>query len=190
MINNIYSLNSLIRIACEILKIRCPKIYYIKQTFDDFIIKDSNYENTNKEITDVIRQIKEIKFDTQDYAIYINIFIFQNKKDAFIKALKTVRSIYQLRQIVRLKKEFDLEEQNDLVQTWSYAYSKAQKQGLSKDSPLDIDRLAFAYVCTQVLFHFPLPECDNKELFDERYNCIYKQYSHMLLEIKKTLLEN
>ena len=190
MINNIYSLNSLIRIACEILKIRCPHIYYIKQTLDDVIIRDSQYENTNKEVTDTIRAIKEIKFDTQEYAIFINIFIFQNKKDAFIKALKTVRSIYQLRQIVRLKKEFVLEEDRELVETWSYAYSQAQKKGLSKDSPLEIDRLAFAYVITYVLFHIELPAHLSNELLTKRYNDIYNKYHTTLLDIKKTILDN
>ena len=189
MINNIYSLNSLIRIACEILKIRCPKIFYIKQTFDDYIIKDSNYENTNKEVTDIIRQIKEIKFDTQDYCIYVNISIFQNKKDAFIKALKTVRSIYQLRQIVRLKKEFEIEEDKELVDSWSYAYSIAQKEGLKSDSPLAIDRNAFAYVCVYILFHIDAPKT-NEELFHQRYECLYNQYKDILLEIKKGLLMN
>lgn len=188
MINNIYSLNSLIRLACEILKIKCPHIYYIKQTLDDCIIKDSFYENTNKEVTDQIRSVKEIKFDSLEYSLYINIFIFQNKKQAFIKTLKTIRSIYQLRQMVRLKKDFTLDEDYQLVQLWLNEYNLANQQGLNQNSALLIDREAFAYVVVGILFH--ISSINNTSDYINRYNTLYNQYCTDLLEIKKTLLDH
>ncbi len=186
MINNIYSLNSLIRIACELLNIKCPRIYYLKQTLDDMIIKDDQYQNTNKEVTDQIRAVKEIKFDSLEYSLYIHIFIFQNKKQAFIKTLKTIRSIYQLRQIVRYKKGVDLEEDITLVKTWHNAYILANKEGLKSDSPLSIDREAFAYVIVSILFN--ITNTNNNPLYLNRYQILYNHYSKDLLDIKTSLL--
>lgn len=145
---------SLIRTSCQLLKVRTPHIYYIKEDKNEFILRDQNYNIISYDRRDAGYNVKSALFILKEYTLYINVNIFTDVIRTYALVLRQTRAIFQLREVKLYVADKKAYNRKYNASVWMYVFEQGHNnQDAIFDSPVEMDRNAYSCVIINYLFN-------------------------------------
>lgn len=178
IISKINSLNNLIYFCCNLLNVRKPEIYYFQNGKNYFVLMDCNYTTISTNKKDMGYDVHQIQFVQKEYCIYINVSLLDNMILAYAHAFRTIRIIFQLKQVIEYKRNNKLNISLLRAKQWHYCYSTRNFKEIEiNDIPTEIDKNAFSFVMMQYLFHIEIKyTVRDRDRYEDRVKEIQKEY--------------
>ena len=183
---DIATANRLIKLSCELFRIRIPEIYYIYNRKNDFRLMDENLQTISYDFRSIGFRIDEIEFDPKNYGIYINIDILKERLMGYVVILRKIRTLYQLSQIQKQRKSQRILEDEELIQAWKFAYQYRKKEYVS-ESPIEMDCNAYTYLIMNYIFDVDVSfKPRDEKVYQQHQERLKKSYSYSrVLELAK-----
>lgn len=174
MNQKVQQMNSIIYMACDLLSIPSPYIYYLN-TQTNFILLDENYQIISYDIRDVGCNITSIKYNMKENTIYINEKMFEDVLGLYIRILRQLRMAYQIKQVQQMNPA----NSYNIVSQWAYFYEsqKQRKMKYYESAATEVDKNAFAYVILRDAFGIIIRFEKSNEHLQNRIEELSREYS-------------